>query len=138
MKKFNQTVLCTVAFMVIGILISSFVSPGNKTLACEDIVYGYYTISGGSSDPHVQHPWNSCSNSYIINGLDPRTVELYPTFGGGSPYTITKLSSNPAWLTYGTIGSFKAYFTFDSWGQSITLQISKGGQTQVVSFAFAP
>ena len=138
MKKFQATVLCAVTLMVAGIFITGFVTSEKKTLACEDIVYGYYNITGGSSDPHVNHPWNSCSSSYTINGLDPRTVELYPTFGGGGSYTITKLSSYPSSLSMGTVGNFKAYFTFNSWGQSITIQITKGAQTEVVSFAFAP
>jgi hypothetical protein len=138
MNRFKRTVLFSAALMVAGIFISSFIMPADKPLACEDVVYGYYNVTGGSSDPYVNHPWNSCSSSYIIHGLDPRTIELYPTFGGGSPYTITKLSSYPSWLTLGTVGGYKAYFTFTAQGQSMTIQFTKGAQTQVVNFAFAP
>jgi hypothetical protein len=103
--------------------------------ACEDIVYGYYTISGGSSNPNFHNPWNDCTSGYAIHGLDPRTVQVYPSFGGGGTYTFTKLSSNPSTITLGTTSS-SCYFTFNNWGDVITIQVSKGGVTKVVSFYF--
>jgi hypothetical protein len=41
MKRFQTTVFFSVAIMVAGILISSFITPAEKLRACEDTVYGY-------------------------------------------------------------------------------------------------
>lgn len=136
MKRFKATVLCTVALMVAGIFISSFVTPAHKSPVCEE--YGYFNVSGGSSNPYENHPWDNCGSSSIIHGLDPRTIELYPTFGSGSTYTITKLASNPSWLFMGTVGGYKAYFTFTTHGQSMTIQVTQDTETHVINFAFAP
>jgi hypothetical protein len=103
----------------------------------QQVQIGYYTVSGGSSNPNTHHPWDDSGGSYGISGLDPRTVQLFPSFGGGGTYTFTKLSSNPSSLTlYGAGSGSSCYVVFNTWGQVITIQVTKGSESHVVSFYF--
>lgn len=149
-KNLPLTVIATVCLLIAGTFITGFIVPGKKSThekrhappnpvqdPCDWTVYGHYFISGGSDDPNLSHPWDACSNSYTIHGLDPRTINLYPTFGGGGPYTITKLASYPSSLTLGKTTN-NCWVTFSTWGQTMTVQITKGAQSQVINFAFAP
>ena len=111
---------------------TGFVSPVSSR-----VTLGTYFISGGTDNPNTPHTWDSGTGSYVIHGLDPRTVDLHPSFGSGGSYTFTKLSSFPSTLGLGQTSS-NCWFTFTAQGQSITIQVTRGAESHVITFAFAP